>query len=88
MVEVEGHEAHRHRRVGALEIDHVGGKGLGDLRKRRLHGVHILKRRNFDVEALGAGQGQTKLAGTIAVMVATICLVFGSDRVAGAAGVS
>ena len=90
MAEVEGHEAeHGEQGVSALEVDHVGGEGLGDLGQRRLHGEHVFEGREMDVEALGtgAGLGQTKLAGAVAKMVRTVFLVFGSHRVASAAGV-
>ena len=31
--------------VRALEVDHVGGNGLDELRERGLHGVHVFQRR-------------------------------------------
>jgi hypothetical protein len=90
MAKVEGYQTqHRHQRMGAFEVDHVAGDSLGELRERRLHGVHVVERRQRDVEALGAsaGSGQTELPRTIAKMVGTVFLVFGSDRVANAASV-
>ncbi len=41
--------------VGALEFDHVGGEGLGELSERRLHSEHRFERRELQVEALAAG---------------------------------
>jgi hypothetical protein len=90
MAKVERYETkHRHQRMGAFEVDHVGGDGFGELRERRLHGVHVFERRQLDVEALGASAslGQAELPRPIVKMMGTIFLVFGSDGIASAAGV-
>jgi hypothetical protein len=52
-----GEAQHANESVGALEIDHVGGKGLGELRERSLDSMHGFERRQVQIKTLAAGAG-------------------------------
>ena len=83
--EVAGSDVeHANEAVGALEFDHVGGEGLGELGERRLYGVHGFERREYQVEALAAGAilGHAHEAGTVVEVVEAKVTVGDGGRVA------
>ena len=71
--------------MGALEVDHVGGNGVGELGESRLHGEHGFERREREIEPLvaGASLGHAKLAGPASQMKGAVVAALDGGRVAG-----